>query len=72
MNNNIFSEQHRDFLLNLATLCDAYNITAIHNTIADDGTHIDMQGTEIFAGDLISQPAEALRKAANETCATTY
>ena len=67
----IASEQRRDFLLNLAALCDAYNITAIRYTNDDDGTHIYMQGTEIFVGDLVSQPAEELRKAAHKTCATT-
>ena len=40
-----------EFLEKLAELCERYNATFYYTT-DDDGTHIDLNGEEIFVGDL--------------------
>ena len=53
----------KEFLRRLADLCEQYKAT-FEYTSNDDGIHIELDGKEVFADFLFSDPANALRNAA--------
>lgn len=58
----MLSGKNADFLKKLADLCDEYNAGFTYTT-DDDGTHILVDGNDIFAGYIDTNAAAIFRKA---------
>lgn len=59
----VLSHRQKDFLLRLADLCDELQAEFSYSN-EDDGIHIELDGTEVFADFLSGDAGKALRAAA--------